>query len=560
MPGSLADQLEPLHRHITASHPTIHPVLAIEAELAGADQTRAVEAARRRVLDWMGSPQRLGPLPERAWLLKTFEHMPGGNAAHAVRLQKEGLDYWIARCDLLVRGAEDGVVRTVTTEVSVVLAGGRGRFGCRHQVAAHERELALAPTPPDVVAGIAADPGILDGGLPIGGTPWIVDTADEAWRFIEAVERRSRRLPVIVVSLDEGETDPAGAAVDAHDLAKRTLGLARVVVLAGRQSFALTDRWGKTYACFLRAVRVYHPGFDPGVQSPYAHPLTLPDLIQGWPSRHGGAAFADHLVRAVAAESVKRLWSDRTLPTFATVRQEALRAWRREAEANKDTSADDLLAIADEELRNKDRRIAELEAALKEQALRAQAVPEEVELLRGQQYWLQSRVDHLLAELEAAGRDPDPRLAFPADYKEMDDWVNRHLSGQVFLTPRAARGAKNAVFEDVGLVYQALLMLGREYRAMRQHGGSARIEAFRTRLAALGLVEEPTGEVTRLLERGKEFLVAYDGRERLLERHLKNGGNARDPRRCFRLYFFYDEDRHLVVVGSLPAHLTTRAT
>ena len=42
--------------------------------------------------------------------------------------------------------------------------------------------------------------------------------------------------------------------------------------------------------------------------------------------------------------------------------------------------------------------------------------------------------------------------------------------------------------------------------------------------------------------------------------HLKSGGNTRDPTRCLRIYFFWDDDEQQVVVGSLPGHLENRLT
>ena len=34
-------------------------------------------------------------------------------------------------------------------------------------------------------------------------------------------------------------------------------------------------------------------------------------------------------------------------------------------------------------------------------------------------------------------------------------------------------------------------------------------------------------------------------------------GNARDPRFCMRIYFFYDENTQKVIVGHMPSHLPT---
>jgi len=59
-----------------------------------------------------------------------------------------------------------------------------------------------------------------------------------------------------------------------------------------------------------------------------------------------------------------------------------------------------------------------------------------------------------------------------------------------------------------------------------------------------------------------EYFVPYpvgSGLKRKLEFHLRRG-NSRDERQCLGIYFFWDEQARLVVVGSLPAHLRTRAT
>ena len=75
----------------------------------------------------------------------------------------------------------------------------------------------------------------------------------------------------------------------------------------------------------------------------------------------------------------------------------------------------------------------------------------------------------------------------------------------------------------------------------------------------LHLSEEPTGSETRAGEQGDEYYVKYGGRRVFLDRHLKKG-QAREPRHCFRLYFFWDDDSEQVVVGWLPSHLDSRIT
>ena len=42
--------------------------------------------------------------------------------------------------------------------------------------------------------------------------------------------------------------------------------------------------------------------------------------------------------------------------------------------------------------------------------------------------------------------------------------------------------------------------------------------------------------------------------------HVKNGGNTREPRRCLRIYYGFDEATRQVVVADMPAHRRSGAT
>ena len=102
------------------------------------------------------------------------------------------------------------------------------------------------------------------------------------------------------------------------------------------------------------------------------------------------------------------------------------------------------------------------------------------------------------------------------------------------------------------------MLLADEYRSMKTNGGAEKRTEFQEGLDTLGLEYTKTGEKHLLKEKGREFIVEYRERNCLLEWHLKNGGNTRDPARCFRLYFFWDDETEQVVIGSMPGHLETR--
>ena len=103
------------------------------------------------------------------------------------------------------------------------------------------------------------------------------------------------------------------------------------------------------------------------------------------------------------------------------------------------------------------------------------------------------------------------------------------------LLPRAFNAAKKSVFDDPALAYQALLLMRTTYVPMRRDGSLVLKERWETGLRQLGLEFTPTGG--RAGEFPSDYFVTYLGRKTEIDMHLK-GSNSRDPRYCFRIYFF----------------------
>ena len=82
---------------------------------------------------------------------------------------------------------------------------------------------------------------------------------------------------------------------------------------------------------------------------------------------------------------------------------------------------------------------------------------------------------------------------------------------------------------------------------------------FENAASALAVEVSPTGDQATLMQWREQYEVLWGGKRRFLECHLKRG-NSREPRNCLRIYFFWDEDDELIVVGHLPSHLTNEQT
>lgn len=153
---------------------------------------------------------------------------------------------------------------------------------------------------------------------------------------------------------------------------------------------------------------------------------------------------------------------------------------------------------------------------------------------------------------------------FPSTLADLEGWYREELSERLLILPGALHEAKSSPFEDVNLVYTSLKLLAEEYWELRVNGGLDRKRKWHSELKNLGLTVAPSISKSRAGEQRREYYVKYPvgsppGNTKFLEQHLKKG-NDRDQRFCFRLYFFWDKKKRLVVVGWLPSHLGTRAT
>ncbi|MCY4550792.1 MAG: hypothetical protein OXC28_20710 [Defluviicoccus sp.] len=144
-----------------------------------------------------------------------------------------------------------------------------------------------------------------------------------------------------------------------------------------------------------------------------------------------------------------------------------------------------------------------------------------------------------------------------ATYADLPDWTERHFPGRIVLAGSALRSLKSARFEDVALVGQAVALLGTTYHRMKTEGGMELRDAFEDALRELKLQETPSISPDRQGRARDGFEIEWEGRRLTLDRHLKNNSGTRDPRRCLRIYFAWDEETARVVIGHLPGHMRT---
>ena len=153
-----------------------------------------------------------------------------------------------------------------------------------------------------------------------------------------------------------------------------------------------------------------------------------------------------------------------------------------------------------------------------------------------------ARVARLEEQLRSHGHTP-----LPNGWGDFVGWCERELAGSLVLSPRARREIKGARFADTPLAARCVLWLASEYRDGRLNGAGASL-----RIEESGIRNEPCG--------GDKVPLKWGGANRFAGWHLKNGGNTRDPARCLRIYYLWDEETRQVVIASMPAHVRSALT
>lgn len=512
-------------------------LLRVAAALSGADPVAAASAARNEVLSW-ATKQVGDQLPAAAAEGRSFEHLRGGRTCLGASFEDSHRALWALRVD---RPDANVAQRTWTTEAVIGYAptNGPALFSLRLLVSTPEAFLPIEPSVPGLVRQVATACGLWHGGARIDGFPWFITSQADAEDLVGELTNPGRAVPYLVCSVAEGEVAPR---LDVRLLAKTALGIARVVVVPSAHTWVLTEQLGKARSVFNGAVRAYMPGFSQDA-NPYAHRLFFIEQTDHERARSTLTA----LRWLVANESLRRLRLGDDVVAFSAVRESSLDLERERLKQAGSSDAEQLKAaqIQIDALKDDlERSKAEAEQWLSEYERADEEAQNYQQQLRGAQF----RIQRLLAQIKERGDEPDSAVQLPESWDTFADWCDEILSGRVMLSGRARRETKSADFDDPKTAARCLLWLANEYRDSRMNGAAGDLR----KPIADGIHNERCG--------ADSFDFAWNGRQVPVEWHIKNGGNTRDPRRCLRIYYFWDEESQVVVIATMPAHVRTGAT
>jgi hypothetical protein len=537
----LTDALRPLSDKF--SRPAReHEVLRFSATLGGPEPVDSASSARTSVLKWVEA-SIVERLPQQAWKHAAFEHNVGGRNCSVVRITGADDDIWALRSD-----RPDAAVagRVWTTEVVIAYSSGTPAFlSLRLLVNSSEAEIEISPAVPSLLHDIAADPGLYCGHQRLRSEPRWIETSDDVDRLISWLLSKKRRHPIFVLTTVNGsDTNHGAPLLDPEPLAKAMMGLAEVVVMPAPFTWALTNQLGRRLSVFGGALRLYMPNFNEDSDPSGDHYLILAERLGTFDGRQRAATI---LRRRGAAESLRALRLGADVLSFASVRDQSL-TLAREQLVKVDASDGERLKMAETQIDALHKDLNRTEEVNQWLLDEHKLIEDRARLAESQLRAAGFQIQQLLARLHEQGEEPDAGLALPSSWGEFTEWSAQNLVGRLILSSCAKREVKATKFKDVRLAARCLLWLANTYREGRISGNQGNL---RTTVES-GVINDRCGS--------DSFQIDWQGRRCDVEWHIKNGGNTRDPGRCLRIYYFWDDVSQQVVVASMPAHRVSAAS
>lgn len=409
----------------------------------------------------------------------------------------------------------------------------------------------------------------------VSETPWLLNSQEQLNQFIALLESKERQEPIVLVSARPGRTDITGERyiVDPYELAKQCVGTAHVVAIGYDCSEAFKEYVGPEWAVFDGAVRTYHPKLDRYNDNPASHPFKSARGMMEFSSSHGDGVqgFTDFLIQHLLARTVfADGWRERM---FVLHEIECLQvAQVLERNPNDVIANKNLGNLLKSELADWKSMVLGQDEEIEALKIERDAAQQEAEDARKVAFGLRARIESL-EKKPTADEGNKSRYQQPRTYEDVANWVKSAFVEKLVLHPRAERAVKNATFENLALVCDAIEMLANEYHDCKMalpENREERQRLYKERQSQLGLIDEFSISPSQSGKYASEYFVEYPvgnkkKSKRPLERHLKTGGvhgggASHDKRWDLRIYYFWDDEAKQVVIGHLPSHLTNSAT
>ncbi len=530
---------------LRSHNPLIRPISQI---LLCLTDRNAYQDAIKESVSWLAKRAQ-GKIPPSAFRGLPFDltNQPTANPTEAVEVETEQGKAWAARLSYPDMRTPQ---RSWVTEIAIKQESGLTLFGARLTNVTRGEDAPYSPSVPGVILQILSKLSAEIDGEPISNEVKTIADMQDLSAFVELAESQNRQLPIVAISVDENDQ----GIVPESELIKRIGGACHLYKFSPDASWELTRKWDRPWSVFNKAVRIYAPRLNREEDGARRHKLLLPNNNPEW----------ERTLTDLAIEILPRTFENRGefshLLRFETIRAKYLASLRKVDQLTGAISRSQVEALENEALRLQ-QQIEDDSAAANELLNEAARARETAEEDRNSAWAESGRLRARIATLEAALSSGKTNSDAPLeDYQKIEEWCAQHLSGHIIVLPKAIRETRRNGASSVIVKFNDALLLLRDFYVPMRRGieGYSRIR-FDEKCRELGLEESACFSTPGAIKQFPEYSIQYNGQKRWMERHLKFG-QGYDLQHMFRIYFYWDDDEQVLVIGNMPTHLDNKLT
>lgn len=395
-----------------------------------------------------------------------------------------------------------------------------------------------------------------------------IQTEDELNRLFNLINNHDRQLPVIVISQNSSLDSTSakyfsvnnGYFLDGERLITDLKFISHIYYLPTTLQPLWLSLIGNNWGLYNGAVRTYYPHFDKEDNCYYNHPMLIPQKIlsMNYVNNTGKEYFGGHAFRHILTHTIKNYnihnkfsWIDYGFKFFYNANRD-----KKLLDYKNNRNTQEWCALLENDNDELNQQLQEMTALLEAQDTEINFQNDTIRKFESINILNQARIHQLEQALLEYEHQPKP-MEYPNNYSEIPDWIETNFSGRIELLPRAVRSLKEATYKDINLVCRLIECLGTTYYNMRMNFEEK--TAYDNTLKLLGVEDSPAISDSSAGRQGDEYYPLYNGKKHKLDRHLKKG-DSRDPRECLRIYYFWDDNASILVIGSLPGHLKIQSS
>ena len=415
---------------------------------------------------------------------------------------------------------------------------------------------------PQFVGRIMSEIGLSDG-QKLEFTPKYIESNEDVEEFVRFLENARRSMPVVLLtpcnSVEESICN--GYMMDAEKMATDLRGAAHVYQILSREANDyLNDIIGKQWSAFNGAVRTYYPELSFESSELFQHPLITQQTIRirNANSDSDNNVCMQDIMKHIKNYNVRRRisWDEKNILFYTAFYHQMLQEQRLTNAKTQDELIEYYKMLV-EEIQEESEELKQVGNAYANDCETYREQCDQYRKLVGQ---LKAQISSLRYQLKTTTGNEDGRnVPLDGGYADIGDWIDEYYPDRLLLHSRAVRSLKSACYENVELVYNCLKLLATAYYDYRM--GSISYDDFSVACKQIDSGLEERAAITDVAAglEGDTYFVHHHGKRCKLERHLTKG-SSKDRRYCLRIYFFWDEQDQVIVIGDLPHHLDTSAT